>query len=56
VGAYQAALARLRDEWGCNSLKEAQTKLEKLQKKEQALKVQLTEELADFTKKWRHLL
>lgn len=55
-GAYDAAMERLKDEWGCTTLKEARAKLKELQAQETELHTKLESKLTKFQAKWKHLL
>lgn len=51
-GALEQTKRRLKDEHGCKSIKEAETKLKELESKEAKLTKELERELTTFQAKW----
>lgn len=52
-GAYDQAKARLKSEYDCDSLEEAQAQLKKLEKQGQEARETFDADLAAFEEKWR---
>lgn len=55
-GAYNAKIKMLKDEFGYDSMEEAQTALEKMKKKTVVLQKRLKESIEEFEEKYSDLL
>lgn len=55
-GAYQQILSRIKEEYGCESLKAAKLKLAELEEKERQWAVKVTEAKKAFEEKWKEHL
>ena len=53
-GALDQLNVRLRDEFGCRTLKEAKTKLSELQDQQAAAEKEFDTALKEYEKKWHH--
>lgn len=55
-GAYQQMLSRLKEEFGCTSLKSAEQMLRQLEEKERKWAVKFAAEKKAFEEKWKNQL
>lgn len=51
-GAQDQLMQRLKGDFGCSTLKEAEAKLEELQKESASLEKKFNKALADYEEKW----